>query len=188
METTEAGFLGVTSRQPAAYVTQPVTAVPGIVWFYTSRTADALVHIPSRMAGVWNAAFSGAQREADSPMSVVGVGRVAGEVGVRDATTTSSAPGSATSCGPCSPCSPGSTSCSSSSTSCRCCRSTAGTSPVPSGRARSAQWARLRGRPDPGFVDVAKALPLAYSVATVLIGVSALLIYADLVNPVKLGG
>ena len=50
------------------------------------------------------------------------------------------------------------------------------------------QWAGLRGRPDPGFVDVAKALPLAYSVAIVLIGMSALLIYADLVNPVKLGG
>jgi hypothetical protein len=48
--------------------------------------------------------------------------------------------------------------------------------------------ARLLHRPDPGYVDVAKALPVAYAVSTVLIVMSVLLIYADLVNPVKLGG
>ncbi|HEX6917731.1 MAG TPA: zinc metalloprotease, partial [Phycicoccus sp.] len=50
------------------------------------------------------------------------------------------------------------------------------------------QWARLRGRPDPGYVDVAKALPLAYSVSVVLLGMSLLLIYADIVKPINLGG
>jgi hypothetical protein len=48
--------------------------------------------------------------------------------------------------------------------------------------------ARLRGEPNPGYVDVAKALPVAYVVSIALIGMSVLLIYADLVNPVKLGG
>ena len=47
-------------------------------------------------------------------------------------------------------------------------------------------WARLRGRPDPGYVDVAKALPIAYAVSTVLIGMTLLLAYADLVTPIKL--
>jgi hypothetical protein len=35
---------------------------------------------------------------------------------------------------------------------------------------------------------VAKALPLAYGVATVLIGMAVLLLYADIVNPVRLSG
>jgi len=52
----------------------------------------------------------------------------------------------------------------------------------------TAQVARLRGRPNPGYVDVAKALPVAYAVSIALIGMSVLLIYADLVNPIKIGG
>ena len=48
-------------------------------------------------------------------------------------------------------------------------------------------WARLRGRPDPGYVDVAKALPIAYAVSTGLIAMTLLLAYADLVTPIKLG-
>jgi membrane-associated protease RseP (regulator of RpoE activity) len=46
--------------------------------------------------------------------------------------------------------------------------------------------ARLRGRPDPGYVDVAKLLPIAYAVALVLIVMGVLLIYVDLVNPIQL--
>ena len=49
-------------------------------------------------------------------------------------------------------------------------------------------WARFRSQPDPGPVDVAKALPVAYVVAALLLGTSVLLIYADLVNPVRLIG
>ena len=49
-------------------------------------------------------------------------------------------------------------------------------------------WARLRHKPDPGYVDVAKALPIAYTVSMVLLGASLLLIYADVVKPVNLGG
>jgi membrane-associated protease RseP (regulator of RpoE activity) len=50
------------------------------------------------------------------------------------------------------------------------------------------QLAKLRGRPDPGPVDVARLLPVAYGVAIVLVGMSALLLYADIVNPVRLPG
>ncbi|KQW53488.1 zinc metalloprotease [Nocardioides sp. Root1257] len=47
-------------------------------------------------------------------------------------------------------------------------------------------WARLRGRPDPGYVDVAKLLPIAYVVASVLLVMGSVLIVGDLVVPVKL--
>jgi membrane-associated protease RseP (regulator of RpoE activity) len=46
--------------------------------------------------------------------------------------------------------------------------------------------ARLRGRPDPGFVDVAKLMPVAYAGAMVLLLMSAVLIVGDLVVPVHL--
>ena len=47
-------------------------------------------------------------------------------------------------------------------------------------------WARIRRRPDPGYVDVGKMLPVAYAVGAVLLVMGVLLIYADIVNPVKL--
>jgi membrane-associated protease RseP (regulator of RpoE activity) len=67
--------------------------------------------------------------------------------------------------------------------------------PLDGGHVAGAVWegvrrrvAKARNRPDPGPVDVARALPLAYGVATVLIGMSVLLIYADIVTPVRLTG
>jgi membrane-associated protease RseP (regulator of RpoE activity) len=47
-------------------------------------------------------------------------------------------------------------------------------------------WARLRRRPDPGYVDVARMLPVAYVVGGILMVMSVILIYADIVNPVSL--
>ena len=47
-------------------------------------------------------------------------------------------------------------------------------------------WAKLRGLPDPGPVDVAKALPLAYVVAIAFLGMPLLLLYADIVKPITL--
>ena len=46
--------------------------------------------------------------------------------------------------------------------------------------------ARVFRRPDPGYFDVAKLLPVAYVVAILVISMSGLLLYADIVNPVRL--
>jgi len=48
------------------------------------------------------------------------------------------------------------------------------------------RWARLRGRPDPGYVDVARLLPIAYCVAACLLVMGSVLIVGDLVVPVQL--
>ncbi|TDC68143.1 RIP metalloprotease [Actinomadura sp. GC306] len=45
---------------------------------------------------------------------------------------------------------------------------------------------RIRGRPDPGTVDIAKLLPLTYLVVLLLVGFGVLLILADLFNPLRL--
>lgn len=46
--------------------------------------------------------------------------------------------------------------------------------------------ARLRGKPDPGVVDAAKLLPVTYVMAGVILLMSIVLIYADIVAPVSL--
>jgi membrane-associated protease RseP (regulator of RpoE activity) len=51
-----------------------------------------------------------------------------------------------------------------------------------------AWFARLRGRPDPGPVDMAKVLPVSFSVFVVLMFFGVALILADIVNPVNIAG
>ncbi|MDZ5620782.1 M50 family metallopeptidase [Nocardioides bizhenqiangii] len=67
--------------------------------------------------------------------------------------------------------------------------------PLDGGHIASALWealrrglARLRGRPDPGYVDAAKLLPVAYVVASAMLVMGVVLIVGDLVVPVHLDG
>jgi membrane-associated protease RseP (regulator of RpoE activity) len=45
---------------------------------------------------------------------------------------------------------------------------------------------RLRGRPDPGLVDIKRLVPVSLLVFAVLVGFGTLLIAADIFNPVHL--
>jgi membrane-associated protease RseP (regulator of RpoE activity) len=65
--------------------------------------------------------------------------------------------------------------------------------PLDGGHIAGALWeaarrgiARLRRRPDPGYVDVAKLLPVAYVVASFLLVMGVVLIVGDLVVPVQI--
>jgi membrane-associated protease RseP (regulator of RpoE activity) len=51
-----------------------------------------------------------------------------------------------------------------------------------------AWFARLRKRPDPGLVDMAKLLPASFSIFVILMVFGVLLILADIVNPVNIAG
>ena len=178
------GFMGFSPS--AEIVRQPLTAVPALMGDQLSRTAGVVLRIPQKMAGIAKAAFGGGVRDPNGPMSVVGVGRVADEV------ANGQLPGVA----------------DSGASKFVILISLIGSLnialfvfnlipllPLDGGHAAGALWeglkrqvARLRGRPNPGYVDVAKALPVAYAVSIALIGMSVLLIYADLVNPIKIGG
>jgi len=176
-KTVNVGFLGVgptetMQRQGPGYVVD-------VMGDYVSGTASAIVHLPQRMVSVVKAAFGG-EREANGPISVVGASRVAGElVTVDDPSWTERAQ--------------------------RVLALLAGLNlflamfnfipllPLDGGHIAGALWeairrpiARFRGRPDPGYVDVAKMLPVAYGVGALLMLMSVILIYADIVNPVKL--
>jgi len=47
--------------------------------------------------------------------------------------------------------------------------------------------AKLRGKPTPGPVDAARLVPFTIVITVVLMAMSALLIYADIVKPITLG-
>lgn len=47
-------------------------------------------------------------------------------------------------------------------------------------------WARIRGRPDPGYVDTARMLPVAYAVGGLILVAGVVLILADLIDPIRL--
>jgi membrane-associated protease RseP (regulator of RpoE activity) len=51
-----------------------------------------------------------------------------------------------------------------------------------------AWFAHLRGRPDPGMVDMAKLLPVSFGIFMVVMVFGVILILADIVNPLNIAG
>ena len=174
VETTEAGFLGVHQRACRPPTSRsPLTAVPGILWAGVSGTAQALVHVPAadgRGLGCGLRRRRALDRQPDvgrrrGPGRRGGRGRASYDalIGERPADKFFFLVGLLAALNimlfvfnliPLLPLDGG---------------HVAGA--LWEGTKR--QWARLRGRPDPGYVDVAKALPVAYSVSVVLLGMSA---------------
>jgi membrane-associated protease RseP (regulator of RpoE activity) len=175
--TEKVGFLGV--EPVREYVRHGPATVVDVMGDYTSATLGVILHLPQRMVDVTKAAF-GAERKADGPVSVVGASRVAGELVTIDQPTWAE----------------------------RASRLLALLAslnlflalfnfipllPLDGGHIAGALWealrrgwARLRGSPDPGYVDVARMLPVAYGVGALLLVMGVILIYADIVNPVRL--
>jgi membrane-associated protease RseP (regulator of RpoE activity) len=184
---TDAGFLGVSSATPVAFERQPVAAVPGLIGEQLQRTAGVILKIPQKMKGVADAAFGSGQRDPEGPISVVGVGRMAGEASSGQVSWIGGQNGI----------NPFVflLSLMASLNLALFVFNLVPLLPLDGGHVAGALWeglkrnvARVVGRPDPGHVDVAKALPIAYAVSSVLIVMSVLLIYADLVKPISLGG
>jgi membrane-associated protease RseP (regulator of RpoE activity) len=178
------GFAGITPGQEL--VKTPLAQAPRFVWDRLVDTASIIVKIPEKMAGVVQAAFGSQERDPNGPISVVGVGRIGGEVAALDI-----------------PADEGGNWVKiaqlilliASLNLALFVFNLIPLLPLDGGHVAGAlweavrkSWARLRRRPDPGFVDVAKGLPIAYGMSLVLITMSVLLIYADIVKPIKLFG
>jgi membrane-associated protease RseP (regulator of RpoE activity) len=175
----EVGFLGVVPQQ--VLERQGPGFVITTMGDYTWRTVQALGQLPAKLVGVAKAALGLEERAADSPMSVVGASRVAGEVASEHTIPISDRFfGLLALLG--------------------------GINlfvgmfnflpllPLDGGHIAGALYeavrrglARLFRRPDPGYFDVAKLLPVAYVMAGVILLMSVVLIYADIVAPVQLG-
>jgi membrane-associated protease RseP (regulator of RpoE activity) len=175
---TKVGFLGVTptsrlERQGPGFV---VSAMADGTW-QTLKTIGAL---PVKVYHVGRAALGLEERDPNGPMSVVGAGRVAGEVAAQDENTVAERLVSLV-------------------------LLLAGLNlflglinlvPLPpfdgGGIAATLyetlrRWvARLLKRPDPGGFDSGRLLPVTYVMAGVILVVSIVLVFADIVAPVSI--
>jgi membrane-associated protease RseP (regulator of RpoE activity) len=178
-EFVEVGFLGV---QPELLRERkgPVFVV-ATMGDYTWRTLQALGTLPVKLWEVGKAALGLQERDQEGPMSVVGASRVAGEmasthevpVGDRFFSLLMLLGAVNLFIG---------------------MFNFVPLLPLDGGHIAGALYealrrgvARLFGRPDPGYFDVAKLLPVAYVMAGVILVMSVVLIYADIVAPVRLG-
>jgi membrane-associated protease RseP (regulator of RpoE activity) len=175
---TRTGFLGITpaltlERQGPGFVVE--TMASG-----TWETLKALGALPVKLYHVGRAALGLEERDVNGPMSVVGAGRVAGELTSQEAVPASDRFFSVL-------------------------LLIAGLNlflgllnlvpllPLDGGHIAGALYeaarrgiARLLRRPDPGFVDVAKLLPVGYVMAGIILVASVVLIYADIVAPISI--
>jgi len=172
------GFLGV---RPTTYLTTggPLYTIEQMGGM-TVDVVKALGTLPAKVLDVGQAVVGLEKRDPEGPVSIVGGGRLAGEVVSHDESTVADKVVFFTGL-------------------------LAGFNlfigmfnfipllPLDGGHIASAMWealrrgvARLRGRPDPGYVDAAKLLPVAYVVASVMLVMGVVLIVGDLVVPVHL--
>ena len=175
---TEAGFLGVVpttvnEKQSLGFV---VSTMANGSW----QTVVTIAHLPQKLYHVARAALGLEKRDINGPMSIVGAGRVAGEV--------ASAP-----------------EVSFGDRAFQLITLLAGLNlflglinlvplpPFDGGGIATTLYeavrrgiARLRGKPDPGGVDSAKLLPVTYVMASLILVMSVILIYADIVAPISL--
>lgn len=179
-KTIEVGFIGMGSK--VENISQPVSEVLPMVGSQIRSVAGIVLDLPARVFAVGQAAFSDAPRDPNGPVSVVGVGRIAGEISAMDQIGVADKAASLISL-------------------------IGGLNialfvfnlipllPLDGGHVLGALYesvrrffAKIFRRPDPGPVDIAKMLPLTYVVAVGMLVMGAVLIYADIVKPVKLFG
>ncbi|GAA4910410.1 M50 family metallopeptidase [Nesterenkonia rhizosphaerae] len=178
MITEPVGFIGMGADQEV--IRQPPWEAGPIVWAQTEAVVGVVATLPVRMYDVAVTTFTDAERDPDGPVSVVGVGRIAGEISAQEQIPWESRLATLLSL-------------------------VAGVNvalmvfnlipllPLDGGHVAGALWealrrrlAKLRGRPDPGPFDISKLLPLTYVVAILMFAMGGLLMYADIVDPIRL--
>ena len=145
-------------------------------------TRQSLVALAQFPVKVWNVAVdmvTGQPRDVYGPISIVGASAIAGEAAVQDAPVLEKAAMFASLLG--------------SINLFLALFNLVPLPPLDGGHIVGALWewlrrtaARLTGRPDPGPVDTAKMVPVAYAVGGFLLLCGIVLIVADIVTPVKI--
>lgn len=177
--TAEVGFVGMTAA--VGYERQPLWEGPQVTLERTGQIAGIIWQLPARVYQTAVDMFTGAERDPNGPLSVVGAGRLAGEVAAVDAPILNRAAA--------------------------ILELLAGLNlalfifnlipllPLDGGHVVVAlwdgvkrAWARLFRRPPPRPVDATRLVPVTLVVVVALIVMGGILILADIVNPIRLIG
>lgn len=172
------GFVGVTPGQEIRR--ESLAAVPGAVGEALGNVAGVVVTLPQRLVDIAQAVFGPGERDPNGPVSIVGVGRLAGEVVSHE--EVSLAAKASTVVGMLA-----------SLNLALFVFNLIPLMPLDGGHIAAALWEKLRrgiwrlfGRPDPGPVNAAKAVPVTLAVVAIFGGMSLLLILADIIKPISL--
>jgi membrane-associated protease RseP (regulator of RpoE activity) len=173
------GFIGVgpeTARQQQSPLVAMEAMGGNIV-----QVGALIIDLPNRMVQVANAAFGSDERDPNGPVSVVGVGRIAGDIASTDQLQLTDRIAALIGI-------------LASLNIALFVFNLVPLLPLDGGHIVVALWqgirnaiARLRGKPAPGPVDSARLVPFTIVITVVLMAMSALLIYADIVKPITLG-
>ncbi|MBV9592505.1 MAG: site-2 protease family protein [Actinobacteria bacterium] len=206
-KTKVAGYIGVGTKIHSYYARESLTAVPREVADQFGRGLSALGQYPAKIANLWQTVFEGKQRDPQGAVGVVGIGRIGGDIAqsnqfdLRDkifwlvsllaslnlilflfnllpllpldgghiagAIVESLKRGRAR-------------------LRIRSAARAGAASHAPPAEGDAEAPPTRSG--EPIYVDTAQMLPVMYAVAAVLILVQALVLYADIVHPISLGG
>ena len=180
LATAPVGFLGIGPTEEL--IPQSATVVPAMIGERLEATAKVILTLPQRLVDVAQAAFGTEERDVNSVVGVVGIGRFAGEIASADVEGYDLQMRTA-----------------------NLLMIVAGLNialfafnlipllPLDGGHVVGALYeggrrevARWRGRPRPLPADTARMMPLAYGVFVLLAGMGVLLVYADIVKPIQI--
>ena len=172
------GFLGIGSALENQQ--QPITAVGPAVLDNVVGVVRIIVTLPQRLIDVAQAAFGPEVRDPNGPLSVVGVGRIAGEIATIDSIAVRDR--IAVLIGIVA-----------SLNVALFVFNLIPLLPLDCGHVAIALYEGLKrkifsllGKYDPGPINASKLIPITLTVVAILGGMSLLLIYADIVNPIRL--